>query len=240
MTRYIIVVHEIIGSAEVLTEILEKILKKTGKTNIVDLCSGSGGPMVSVFRKLKEKESYKNLRLTLSDLYPDMEAAKKINIDNNDDIKYTDYSIDAANVELKGLRTMICSMHHMKQDAAYKILKDAHDKNEPICIFEISDNSFPTYLWWTAIFPAFFMTLIFTPKVQPLKWYHLFFTYVIPLIPLFIAWDGAVSNARTYTKEDLETLISNLNSENYSWNIQSIKAKGPGNMICLTGTPLSL
>ena len=239
MTRYIMVIHQLLESDQSLAKIISNILKHNKENRIIDLCSGSGGPMLSVHQKLTHEYNFKDLKLTLSDLYPDPETVKIITEGHKGEIEYKKESINAANVEGKGLRTMICSMHHMPPKIAFDILKDAHDKKVPICIFEISDNSFPIFLWWVSMIPAFLMTLLLTPRVKPLTWYQLFFTYIIPIIPLFIAWDGAVSNARTYTKEDLKELTTKLQSDDYNWDIKLIKAKGPGNMICLTGTPKS-
>lgn len=44
------------------------------------------------------------------------------------------------------------------------------------------------------------------------------FTYMIPVIPLAFAWDGAVSNARTYTLDDVETLVDGLDSTASNWD----------------------
>ncbi len=46
---------------------------------------------------------------------------------------------------------------------------------------------------------------------------QLVFTYIVPIIPLCFAWDGAVSYARTYTLDDLDELLSGLRSEDYRW-----------------------
>ena len=39
----------------------------------------------------------------------------------------------------------------------------------------------------------------------------------MPVIPLCFAWDGAVSNARTYTLDDLDQLLAGLETEDYTW-----------------------
>jgi len=57
------------------------------------------------------------------------------------------------------------------------------------------------------------------------------FTYLVPILPLFIAWGGAVSNARTYTLEDMGELIQGLSGEKYSWDMEKLKGK-EGN-ICI-------
>ena len=119
---------------------------------------------------------------------------------------------------------------------AKSILKNARESGQPICIYEISDNSTPKAIWWIAIPFAFLMTFFVTPMVRPMSWQQLVFTYLIPLIPLFIAWDGAVSNARTYSREDIDILLEGLKSKSYSWETGTIKGKG-GNKMYLLGLP---
>ena len=38
-----------------------------------------------------------------------------------------------------------------------------------------------------------------TPFIRPFRWSRLFWTYVIPLVPLTCWWDGVVSQLRAYT-----------------------------------------
>ncbi|BDS09394.1 hypothetical protein [Aureispira anguillae] len=238
MTRYIISIHKFLGSAEDLAELLAGVLKETQHTNIIDLCSGAGGPMPRVKELLEQKHGFSKLSLTLTDLYPNKEAAALINAQNDPHLSYLTTPVDATQVEKKrkGIRTMICSMHHMKPAIAKRILLDAQKDKQPICIFEISDNSMPFVLWWLAIPTSFIMVFLLTPFVRPLTWKQLVFTYLIPLLPIFIAWDGAVSNARTYTLADWDELLGELPKEGYKWEKGTIKGKA-GNKMYLMGLP---
>lgn len=238
MTRYLNTFHKIMDTPHLLAEILDKGLKKTDQNTIIDMCSGGGGPM-EVTRDILEKEyGHKDLKLTLTDLYPNTKEAARINALNDPKLEYITQSIDATHIqkERKGLRTMICSLHHIRPSLAKAILKDAQDNKQPYCAYEISDNSAPAFLWWSAIPFAFIIVFFVTPFVRPLSWKQLFFTYIIPLIPFFIAWDGAVSNARTYTLSDLDELTKDLQSDDYTWEKGTIKGKG-GNKIYLLGYP---
>lgn len=220
----IMTMHRLLKTKEDLTELLSKLLKETGETQIVDLCSGSGGPMPDVARDLRSDHGFDELKLTLTDLYPNHNAAQVFNADK-DGISYHKDSVDATNVtdELKGLRTMVCSFHHMKKEAARGILESAFKKKQPICIFEISDNSIPLAVAWLA-FPINIITaFIATFFTRPLTLFHLLFT-VIPVIPICFAWDGAISNMRTYTHKDLDVLLDGLQGEDYTWE----KATLPG------------
>ena len=47
MTNTLIVMHALAGTNKYLPELLARVLRDTDTTRIIDLCSGSGGPMVA-------------------------------------------------------------------------------------------------------------------------------------------------------------------------------------------------
>jgi hypothetical protein len=227
MTRYIVVIHRLLGSKSDLATLLAKVLGNAPRKNIVDMCSGGGGPMPAVMEELHQQAAFKDLSLTMTDLYPNTKEAARINGRGDPQMEYLTTSVDATATESipEGLRTMICSLHHMPPKTARRILQSARDARQPICIFEISDNSSPKWLWWTAIPVTFLSTFFLTPLVRPMTWQQLAFTYIIPLLPIFIAWDGAVSNARTYSAGDLEILMKDLQGPGYQWETGVLKGK---------------
>lgn len=238
MTRYLNLLHKLAGTDNFLAGILAKALKESGKSRIIDMCSGGGGTMPATVEKLRKEHGFTDLKVTLSDLYPNTLAAKKINGNGDPNFTYLTDPVDATNVAAKdeGLRTMVCSMHHMTPDMAKSILSDAVAKKQPIVIYEISDNSAPKFLWWTAIPFVFIMVLLLTPLIRPMTVQQLVFTYLIPILPLAIAWDGAVSNIRTYTLSDWDEILKDLPQEGYSWKKEAFKAKMGKNMY-LMGMP---
>lgn len=241
MTRYIMTFHKLLGTVDLILPLVKRGLQYTDPKVILDLCSGSGGPMIEIAQKLKKSSEYINLKLILSDLYPNQSAADQFNKDKNQYIEYITTPLDASNVdkEIKALRTMVSSMHHMKPAVARQILQNAKKSQQPILIFEISDNGPPIILWWLAIPFAFITSLFVTPIVRPMSWQQLVFTYLLPILPFCIAWDGAVSNARTYTLEDMDVLIDGLSDENYQWEKGKVKGKG-GKKVYLLGTPAKI
>lgn len=236
MTRLITVMHNLLGTPEKVAGLLARALVQTGGSTILDLCSGSGGAMPEVLHILQKEHGLENTRLLLTDLYPDLETAVKLNGRNND-IRYLTTPVDAARLEdtLGGLRTMVGSFHHMTPPEAREILVSAQKSGNPICIFEISDNRTPVWLWWIAVPINFIMTLFITPLVRPITWQQLVFTYLIPVIPACFAWDGAVSNARTYTLADMEELLKGLDPGDYTW--EKGRIEGRTNQLYLLGMP---
>ncbi len=70
------------------------------------------------------------------------------------------------------------------------------------------------------------MSIVMTIFVRPFTWQQLLFT-IIPIIPIIYAWDGQASLMRTYTFEDIESLLEGNQNENYVWEIDDAKnAKG--------------
>lgn len=235
LTNLMSVMHRLLHTDKELAALINRTLATSPTNNIVDLCSGSGGPLPDALTILKQQYNITGLTLTLTDLYPGKIPRNKTG--SNSDITYIKEPVDAAHVptELTGLRTMICSFHHMKPGTAKDILNHARQEKQPICILEISDNSFPGALWWLALPLNFITALVITPFCRPLTVAQLLFTYIIPIIPFFFAWDGAVSNARTYTLKDLDILLEGLYSDDYIWEKGIIKGKS--NKIYLLGYP---
>jgi len=77
---------------------------------------------------------------------------------------------------------------------------------------------------------------ILTPRMRPFRWSRLLLTYLLPVIPLVVLWDGAVSCFRTRTPEELLALTSDF--PHYDW--QAGYARGQGTWLAsvyLIGRP---
>lgn len=238
LTNYLAAMHELLRTDKLIAPLVMRALKTAKQAAIVDLCSGGGGPMLAVARELRT--TLPHLKLTLTDLFPNREAVAAINGMNDAHTRYESAAVDAGDVgrSHEGVRTMICSLHHMRPPVARRILSDALQKRQPLCVFEVSDNAAPIWLWWLTIPVGILTTLVCTPLVRPLTAKQLFFTYIIPIFPLLIAWDGAISNMRTYTPDDMRELLDGLDSPDYDWEVGRLtKPRYPGTMLYLLGLP---
>lgn len=240
LTLYIAAMHRVLGTERVLAPLLARALEASGTNQVVDLCSGGGGPLLETTARLASEHGLRP-RVTLTDLYPNTAAAARINAAGESaQVRYLPSPVDAGQVPetLQGVRTMVCSFHHMPPPVARRILQDAFEKRQALCVLEMSDNSQPRWLWWTAFPIGMLMVLLLTPFVRPLRLRQVLLTYLLPVLPLFISWDGAVSNARTYTEEDLRELLTGLEAPDYQWEITHPKAPGaPATMLTLVGLP---
>lgn len=107
MTRYIMSFHRAIKTSDLLIGLIKKGLSFSEIPIIIDLCSGSGGPLQEVYENLKSASEFNNLQLYLSDLYPDLKASEAINSGSDTNLRYIEEPNDASSPNLpKGLRNM--------------------------------------------------------------------------------------------------------------------------------------
>ncbi len=145
--------------------------------------------------------------------------------------------VDAARVPaaLSGIRTMFASFHHFPPAAALGILRDAFEQGRPICIFEGTSRT-PAAIASALLIP--FMVLLLTPLVRPVSPVQILFTYLVPILPLLMFWDGFVSHLRTYSVQELAEFTRDLQSPRYRWEAGLIEIpRMPGGVPYLIGWP---
>ncbi len=231
--RYLLIATEVYKPC---IRLLNELLNQTGETKIVDLCSGGGGYMEQVHNELKSIKK-KDTSLTLTDKFPNIEAYQLLKNKTNGEIGFDSRSIDAANVpgDLKGIRTMFSAIHHFQPEQVRSVLQNAVDHNAPIAIFDGGDKSIFGIIGVLIIHPIGF--LLFTPFFKPFKISRLFFTYIIPLIPLYTIWDGCVSIMRLYKPKELLKLANSISPRTYKWAAGKTKSRFGLHASYLIGTP---
>ena len=214
--------------------VLIKGLQKSGHKKIIDIASGGGGGWEKIAPRIKDE--IPDIQITLTDYYPNIEAMKRMLLVDKDIFKYVPESIDALDVpkQLEGLRTLFLSFHHFKYEDAKKVLQNAIDARMPIAVFEIQERNMEHVL--KNIFSPL-MVLLTAPFIKPFSIGRLVFTYLLPVVPMFILWDGVVSVLRTYTLDEMKKMTTELNKRmHYKWEIEKIK-DGPITILYLLGYP---
>ncbi len=202
---------------------------------LIDLCSGGSGPIPLLHRALAAQGL--DLRVTLTDRFPNLAAFRRVEAESSGKISFVADPVDARKVprQLRGFRTIFNSFHHFRPTDAKAVLGDAIDAGQPIGIFEVPERrvSLILPLLFTPLFVA-----IATPFIRPFRWHRLFWTYLVPLVPLTCLWDGIVSQLRAYTVPELETLTEALAPNTYAWHAGRVPIPStPGHVTYLWGYP---
>jgi hypothetical protein len=151
---------------------------------------------------------------------------------------YKKCSVNALDIDeqLEGVRTIFSSFHHFDTDDAVSILQDAVDKQMPICVFEFTERRLVNLFIAPISMVILFAKLLFT---RPLTISKLVFCLILPIVPLIYLWDAAVSHLRSYSRDELQALVSCVsNAETFVWEIgQSTSPKTPLKNTFLIGYP---
>jgi hypothetical protein len=215
-----------------MTPLVRRVLEETRVDRIVDLCSGGSGPLLLLISDLASGGM--PIRATLTDLYPNAPAFAKIADASHGLIGFEPGPVDARAVpaRLTGLRTIFNGFHHLKPADARSVLHAAAAARQPIAIFEVSDRSLRSL----AVLLTPLVVWIGTPFMRPFLWRRLFWTYLLPMVPLTCLWDGVVSQLRAYTPEELRLLGEG--SAPMRWEAGQVPIiKGRGRLTYLIGFP---
>jgi len=188
---------------------------------IIDLCSGGTGPVLLIQEQLNMQEGYP-VRVTLSDRFPNVEAFEQAVENATCDVTFIAEAVNAASVPegLRGFRTMFTSFHHFRPEDARRILEDAARRGEGIGVFEFTGRN-PGIFLIMLLSPLYL--LLFMPFIKPFSWQRMFWTYIIPLAPLVVLWEGLASNMRTYSPQELKELVEDIAVNGYTWDIGMVR-----------------
>jgi hypothetical protein len=236
MTDYLRYLLEALEFYKPIVPLLLDVTEKTNSTQIIDLGSGGGGAVYQLSKELSLQDK-KNIRIVLTDLYPNINAYRYLSDKSKGTITYSEKSVNAAkvNTELKGVRTIFSGFHHFDERTAKSILKDAVKNTAGICIFDGGNRNILMAAGAIFLHPVLFFFC--TPFFRPFRWSRIIFTYLIPLIPLCTMWDGMVSIMRLYTPEKLMQLAEETSGD-YHWSAGKKQCRFGLKVTYLTGYPL--
>jgi hypothetical protein len=218
-----------------MASLLRQALEHTGVNQVIDLCSGSGGPWLDMLQDLESKGF--PVKVCLTDKYPNAQAFTYARDIFGGRFDFCSEPIEAAHVPegLVGFRTIFSAFHHFRSADARAILQDAVNCQQGIAIFEITQRT----PW--AMFNFFLTSLLLpfcVPFFRPFGWSRLVWTYLVPVAPAVILFDSIVSCLRTYSAGELQELAMGTGAKGYIWKAGEIKTpSAPVPITYLLGYP---
>jgi hypothetical protein len=173
-------------------------------SRVVDLCSGGSGPWPWLHQSLRDTRGHL-AEICLTDLYPNTPAFERIKEETHGEITYWPESVDATK-----------SFHHFPKPVAIGILQNAVDNRQGIGIFEAARRH-PVTIAQTIL--MFFGGLVTAPFIRPFRFSRLFWTYILPVIPFVLFYDGVISSLRAYSIKQLREMIAALHADGYVWEV---------------------
>lgn len=193
---------------------LARAVARCDDREIVDLCAGGGGPWGDLWPRLVGAGAPVR-RVRLCDLYPNRAAFARLAAASDGFIVAEAEPVDAAAVpaRLEGFRTLFTALHHFPPQRARDILGDAVHARRGIAAFEVTRRT-PLAIGAMLFLPL--LLLLATPFIRPFRWHRLFWTYLVPVIPLAVWFDATASCLRSYTPRELDALAEPF-ARGYEW-----------------------
>lgn len=220
---------------------LTALLDATGASRLVDLCSGGGGGTLQLRKRLRDQG--KDVELLLSDLHPNEAAAARVAALGDAKTRYRSEPVDAMSGggDAEGIRTMSGALHHFTPEAVSQLLAGIVARRAPLAFFDVAASpairKAPIVLLPLAMLfnmPFLFLgSLFLVPFVRPFRLSRIVLTYLLPLIPSLVAWDGTVSALRAYTPDEILAIARAVpGGDRYDWD-----AGVAGSALWVTGAP---
>ena len=191
---------------------------------MTDLCSGSGEPAVSIYRK---SNCFSSLRLT--DKFPNEITIK------DDYVHHETKSTDVLKMEFQAgnCYTMFNSFHHFTKKEQLIIVERIGSSGATAFIVEVLEPS--VFCFLKIAFATTVGCIVLTPFIQPFSLKRLFFTYIVPINLFTIAFDGIVSVLKSSTVEQYQALFAKHKSSMKIFRLQN--GWTPLIVLEITGTP---
>lgn len=234
MTGFLQEVMAFSGQYRVCAPRIAALLRETGEDRVVDLASGGGGPWPWLLPLVRQEGVL--ARVTLTDLYPNRAAAEAL--ERVEGLRYHPAPVSATAVPpaLPGLRTMFTGLHHFDREGVEAILRSARDARVPFTAFEATSRSIAGIL---ATLPVPLLVLGLMPRVRPRRALPLLLTYLPPVLPLAIWWDGFASTLRTWSAAELREITSAVATPDYGWEVEEIRVpRAPVPVTAVLGRPV--
>ncbi|KAK3316447.1 hypothetical protein B0H66DRAFT_295354 [Apodospora peruviana] len=216
--------------AQLVARVLSSSLGQTIRDYVfIDFCAGGGGPTPSIethlnrtlTSSLSDKEEEPVL-FVLTDLHPHTEswrAAAAL----SPNLTYIPESVDAANCppdlissyktpsssekpKRKIFRLFNLAFHHFDDPLAKAILRNTVNTSDAFGIFELQQRNFLGFITCC----LFGIGIFLCAPYYAFKWRSpatLLFTYLIPVLPFVLVFDGWMSALRTRTPDEVEALL---------------------------------
>ncbi|CAF9913492.1 MAG: hypothetical protein HETSPECPRED_001570 [Heterodermia speciosa] len=167
----------------------------------------------------------------LTDIHPHLEAWERA-AKKSDRLKYIESSVDAGDApkdilalatgdesrqQKKVFRLFSLAFHHFDDPAARRILQNTLETSSGFGIFELQDRTLEGLLTALVLFPSLWAGSWYWFWGD---WTHLFWTYVIPVVPFVVVFDGLMSCVRMRSGEEILRLMEGLKGKE-GWRFET-------------------
>jgi hypothetical protein len=192
-------------------------LARAGVREVLDLCSGAGGPAAVLADELARVGAPPPSFL-LTDLQPHPAAWSRLRDSHPGVVDFVAEPVDAtripADLARGRARVIVNALHHFEPDVAGAILRGACENGPGIFVAEGFERRLSGFVpFAVAGLPALLCNPVLTPRRHLEK---ALLTWLTPVALAVSLWDGLVSTQRVYTEAELRAMVAPMGSA-FTW-----------------------
>jgi hypothetical protein len=189
-------------------------LDRTGADEVLDLCSGAGGPATILASEIRGS-GRRPPRFLLTDLHPHPQLWEALRKKDPQAIDFVSEPVDATNIPgavgAGRPRVIINALHHLPPTLAGEVLRGACSSGPGVFIAEaFGRNPLRFFPFIISGGPAILVNPFLSPRHGLAKF------LLLPVSLVAGPWDGVVSTLRVYTERDLREMTAPLGEE-FDW-----------------------
>jgi hypothetical protein len=209
--------------------------------NILEIGAGSG-ESTAVFVDAVIRHQQTPPHIYISDLLPMREVMRATAARYPDVLTPLEDSLDIRNpaaAPAHDMRMVLSAFHHFDPEVVRTFFKAAQEQHIAVFIAEPFTNSL------RAFFPMFLHGFISLARngVQSsrMRLVKFFFTFLLPLIPMCLLWDGLISMIRMYDEQGFMEIVKTLPESGgaYQWHYEEVTVPLGGTASLFTGYPVA-
>jgi hypothetical protein len=199
-----------------VSERLRAAVNSAGAERVIDLCSGGAGPWLWLHSVVRVGAA-RDLQVVLTDKYPNLDAFESARRASGGAISYSAEPVEAAHIppQLSGFRTVFSSLHHFSPAEIVAMLQDAANQRQGFGAFEGAQRRAKT-IAGIVLMPI--GAVIAAPFVRPFRFSRLFWSWIVPVIPLVLYVDGVLSCLRAYSPAEMMAMCKRVAAPGYVWD----------------------
>lgn len=209
LRKYLVFFYKAFGYYNLWVPGFTNFVKKLKKKELMECCSGAGEPLQLIDARL-DTNQVGSLSYLLSDIRPNPEIVDKFNQEGLR-FRYVSDSVDVTQ-DLEKFdcpKIFINSFHHFTNEQVEKIFLNNFKRKNEIIILEYVSKSFLGFFSMLVGPIVVIFTLPFVVKLRHLP-VMMVFTYILPLFPLMMLWDGIISCLHEYSESNLKAIVKKL------------------------------
>lgn len=221
-----------------VSERLRAALSSAGADRVIDLCSGGAGPWLWLHSVLCVGAT-RDTKIVLTDKYPNIAAFENARRASSGVISYSAEPVEAVHIppQLSGFRTVFSSLHHFSPAEIVAMMQDATNQRQGFGAFEGAQRRAKTIAGIVLFMPI--AAVIAAPFVRPFRVSRLFWSWVLPVIPLVLSVDGVLSCLRAYSPAEMFAMCERVAAPGYVWDAGDASGR-IGRVTYLLGYPAAV